>query len=137
MNLKINSFQHLGIPVSDLGRSENFYRRLGFSNVMSSPFEKNGETGTVAMMEKGGMILEIYQLPPAELEEIKTRKDGHIDHIAFDVDDIDLTYKILKENDFNPVEEEPVFLPYWKKGCRYFAILGPDGEKLEFNQILK
>ena len=137
MNLKINSFQHLGIPVSNLDVSEKFYERLGFSNVMSSPFEKNGETGKVAMMEKNGMIIEIYQLPPSELEEIKSRKDGHIDHIAFDVDDIDVTYKALKENNFNPVEEEPVFLPYWKKGCRYFAILGPDGEKLEFNQILK
>lgn len=136
MDLKINSFQHLGIPVSNLGSSEKFYERLGFSNVMSSPFEKDGGTGRVAMMEKGGMIIEIYQLPKDELAEIKARKDGHIDHIAFDVDDIDLAFKELKENHFNPIEEEPVFLPYWKKGCRYFTIFGPDGERLEFNQIL-
>ena len=24
----------------------------------------------------------------------------------------------------------------WKNGCKYFNVLGPDGERLEFNQIL-
>ncbi len=134
--LKINSFQHLGIPVSDLERSGKFYERLGFKNVMASPFDMNGDTGHVAMMEQNGMIIEIYQFPPAELAEIKTRKDGHIDHIAFDVDDVDTAYAELKNNSFQPLEEQPVFLPYWKNGCRYFTILGPDGERLEFNQIL-
>jgi lactoylglutathione lyase len=27
-------------------------------------------------------------------------------------------------------------LPFWKNGCKYFNITGPDGERLEFNQIL-
>lgn len=134
--LKINSFQHLGIPVSDLKRSEIFYERLGFRNVMSSPFDCDGDTGHVAMMEQNGMVIEIYQFPSSRLAEIKTRKDGHIDHIAFDVDDADATYAELKSKSFQPIEEEPVFLPYWKNGCRYFTILGPDGERLEFNQIL-
>jgi len=134
--LKINSFQHLGIPVSDLKKSEKFYGRLGFKNIMASPFDHNGDTGHVAMMEQNGMVIEIYQFPPAELAEIKTRKDGHIDHIAFDVDDVDATYAELKNNSFQPLEVQPVFLPYWKNGCRYFTILGPDGERLEFNQIL-
>jgi lactoylglutathione lyase len=34
------------------------------------------------------------------------------------------------------MEDKPVFLPFWKKGCKYFNILDPDGERLEFNQIL-
>ena len=29
-----------------------------------------------------------------------------------------------------------VFLPFWKNGCNYLNITGPDGERLEFNQIL-
>lgn len=136
MNLAIKGFQHLGIPVSDLKRSEAFYESLGFSKVMHSPFEENGDTGYVSMMEKEGMVIEIYQLPEAGLAAIRSRKDGHIDHIAFGVDDIEVTYSELKFNGFAIQQEEPVFLPYWKKGCRYFTILGPDGEKLEFNQIL-
>ena len=136
MNLKINSFQHLGIPVTDLKRSELFYESLGFQNVMTSTFELNGNIGYVSMMKLKEMVIEIYQLPPDELEEIKKRKNGHIDHIAFDVPDIDVTFTELQNNSFYIIEEQPVFLPFWKNGCKYFNILGPDGERLEFNQIL-
>jgi lactoylglutathione lyase len=136
MNLKINAFQHLGIPVTDLKTSELFYESLGFKNVMASAFEIEGNTGYVAMMQNGNMIIELYQLPEPQLQEIRTRKDGHIDHIAFDVDDIDTTYQTLKENGYMLLETEPVFLAFWKNGCKYFNIQGPDGERLEFNQIM-
>ena len=75
-------------------------------------------------------------MPDPELSEIKQRKDGHVDHVAFDVDDIDLTFETLKQGGFTILEEAPVFLPFWKNGCKYFNITGPDGERLEFNQIL-
>jgi len=138
MNLKINHIQHIGIPVSNMDKSITFYERLGFKNVMHSTFEIIGEKGgIVAMMEHNTMILELYQLPTSHLTEIKNRKDGHIDHIAFDIDDADLTFKTLKENNFIVLENEPVFLNFWNKGCKYFNILGPDGERLEFNEIIK
>jgi lactoylglutathione lyase len=138
MNLKINHIQHIGIPVSNMDKSIAFYERLGFKNVMPSTFEIEGEKGgIVAMMERNTMILELYQLPASLLPEIKNRKDGHIDHIAFDVDDADLTFKTLKENNFIVLENEPVFLNFWNKGCKYFNVLGPDGERLEFNEIIK
>ena len=70
------------------------------------------------------------------VEEIRNRKNGHIDHIAFDVDDIDKTFAELKDETFNILEEQPVFLSFWKNGCNYFNITGPDGERMEFNQIL-
>ena len=75
-------------------------------------------------------------MPETELAEIRGRSNGHIDHIAFDVDDIDQTYSELKQAGFNILEPEPVFLAFWYKGCKYFNITGPDGERLEFNQIL-
>ena len=137
MELKINGLQHIGIPVTNLKKSENFYEGLGFKNVMNSHFEINNEKGYVSMMKKDSLIIEIYQMPPAELEEVKGRKNGKIDHIAFDVDDIDIIYKTLVEQGYTVIEEAPVFLNFWTKGCKYFNILGPDGERLEFNQILK
>lgn len=136
MHLKINGLQHIGIPVTDLKRSEVFYESLGFKNVMSSQFEINNEKGFVSMMQKDALIIEIYQMPPAELEEVKSRKNGHIDHIAFDVDDIDASFTLLKSNGYTILEASPIFLNFWSKGCKYFNILGPDGERLEFNQIL-
>lgn len=136
MTIKINHLQHIGIPVTDLSASAAFYRRLGFENVMQAGFAYNGDKGSVIMMQRESMLMELYQMPEKELVEIRGRSNGHIDHIAFDVDDIDLTFKNLKDSGFDVIEESPVFLSFWQKGCRYFNILGPDGERLEFNQIL-
>ena len=136
MNLKLNHIQHIGVPVTDLKVSEAFYERLGFKNVMASTFEYNGDKGSVAMMKLNDMIIELYRMPESELKEIRERKNGHIDHVAFDVDDIDETFKELKEADFTILEEQPVYLSFWERGCKYFNITGPDGERLEFNQIL-
>ncbi len=135
--LGIRTIQHIGIPTADLGRSQRFYKSLGFTNVMSSGFEHNGAQGKVAMMRSGEVTIEIYQLPDSEFELIRQRKIGVIDHIAFDVPDIDRAFQYLKENKFAIVEDGPVYLPFWKNGCKYFNILGPNGERIEFNQILE
>ena len=134
--IRINHLQHIGIPVTDIRVSEAFYARLGFSNVMESGFVLDGDTGTCIMMQHGKILIEIYQLPEKQLREIRTRNHGRIDHIAFDVDDIDASFALLKENGYPILEEAPVFLSFWKRGCKYFNILGPDGERLEFNQVL-
>lgn len=136
MNIKINHLQHTGIPVTDLTASESFYIKLGFEKVTSSAFNHNGSEGTMAMMQGGEIIIELYQMPALELAEIRNRSNGHIDHIAFDVSDIEQAFHTLKQGGFNVIEAAPVFLPFWKNGCRYFNITGPDGERLEFNQIL-
>lgn len=136
MNFKINHIQHIGIPVTDLKVSVAFYEKLEFQNVMASTFDFNGGKGIVAMMQREDMIIEIYQMPEKELGEIRSRKNGHIDHIAFDVGNIDEAFNELKNASFNIIEAAPVFLPFWKNGCRYFNITGPDGERIEFNQVL-
>ena len=136
MNFKVNHIQHIGIPVTDLKISENFYKKLGFENVMTSGFDYNSGKGQVAMMRRGTMVIEIYQMPEAELDEIRNRKNGHIDHFAFDVNDIDESFSQLKTAGFNVIETAPVYLPFWENGCKYFNITGPDGERIEFNQVL-
>lgn len=90
----------------------------------------------VAMMEQKGVIIELYQVTKNEMLELKSRKDGHVDHIAFDVADVEKAFKELSEAGFTIIEEKPVFLNFWENGCKYFAIRGLDGEKLEFNQII-
>lgn len=136
ISLTINGLQHIGLPVTDISRSVPFYEKLGFDKAMEAPFKHNGETGTCIMMKRGTIIIELYQMPGKELAEIKNRKDGHIDHIAFDVPDITEAFSVLKKAGYNIMEEKPVFLAFWKNGCKYFNMLGPDGERLEFNQIL-
>jgi lactoylglutathione lyase len=137
LTFNINHLQHIGIPVTDIKRSEAFYQRLGFETVMTAPFTIDNEKGICIMMKRDHIMMEFYQMPEAQLKEIRTRGNGHIDHIAFDVNDIDQAFAELKSKNFQVVEDAPVFLPtFWSKGCKYFNILGPDGERLEFNQIL-
>ncbi len=133
----INSLQHIGVPVTDMKRSADFYKRLGFENVMQTAFSYRSGTCTVIMMQLGQIIIELYRLPGQDLDAIRSRADGHIDHIAFDVTGVDEVFREMKEKGFEVIEEAPVFLNFWGKGCRFFNIKGPDGERLEFNEILR
>mgnify|MGYP001826350226 CR=1 FL=1 len=133
---KLKGIQHIGIPVTDINVSVQFYQKLGFNCVMQASFPLNGTKGEAKMMKRDDIIIELYQMPEPELNEIKSRKDGHIDHIAFDVEDIDLVYKQLSQGGFEIIEDSPVFLRFWIDGCRYFNVLGPDKERLEFNEVI-
>ncbi|MDR3693862.1 VOC family protein [Mucilaginibacter sp.] len=138
LNITLNKLQHVGIPVTDIAVSAQFYNRFGFKNVMQSPFTFKGDTGICIMMQHKDIMIELYQMPAKQLDEIRSRNNGHIDHIAFDVDEIDAVYATLKaDGNIRLLEEAPVSLPFWKHGCKYFNILGPDNERLKFNEILK
>ncbi|MDD3944709.1 MAG: VOC family protein [Bacteroidales bacterium] len=136
MKLKINKIQHIGIPITNSEKSLSFYERFGFEIVMHSEFMHNGGKGKVWMMKQGDIIIELYLLPVPELEIIKNRKYGCIDHFAINVDNINETFHLLKENGFSIDEAEPVLLNFWNKGCMFFNVNGPDGERIEFCQIL-
>ena len=91
----IHKIQHIGIPVHCMEVSIPFYERLGFENVMESPFEFDGGFGTCVMMKNHEVIVELYQMPEKQLAEIKQRKVGHIDHFAIDVEDVDYAFAAL------------------------------------------
>ena len=129
--------QHLGVPVTNLRASVDFYTQLGFQRILATLVDVPEENDTVhvAFMEQKGVTIELYQVTKKELSALRSRKDGHVDHIAFDVADVNKAFEELKAAGFEMVEDKPVFLNFWDKGCSYFAVRGPDGEKLEFNQI--
>jgi lactoylglutathione lyase len=116
----------------------DFYSRLGFNRILASSVDVPEEDDriVVAMMEQKGIVVELYQVTHEARKELSGRMDGHVDHIAFDVSDVDKAFWELKEANFEMLEDNPVFLNFWDHGCKYFTVRGPDGEKLEFNQIL-
>ncbi|MDE3214009.1 MAG: VOC family protein [Bacteroidota bacterium] len=136
MNFKINQIQHVGFPVMDIKVSEAFYQKLGFKNVMASNYGVRGDKGRTVMMGRDNIVIELYQMGLDEMMEVINRRNGHMEHIAFDVNNIDDAFTQMKKASFRIMEPEPVFVPFWKKGCKYFNVVGPDGEILEFNQIL-
>jgi catechol 2,3-dioxygenase-like lactoylglutathione lyase family enzyme len=134
----LQGLQHLGLPVTDLERSKAFYMQLGFTEAMRMDIQPENEVIRVAMMEHENFTIELYELRLEERREIAARSDGHIDHVALNVLDIEQAYADIKAAGIEILEDDaPVYLPFWKNGVKYFTVRGPDGEKVEFNQILK
>jgi lactoylglutathione lyase len=133
----LQGLQHIGIPVTNLERSKAFYAQLGFVEVMRTDLPGRSEPIRVAMMRHEKLTLELYQLEQEERQAIAKRTDGHIDHFALDVLDIEQAYIEICAAGLEVLEDPaPVYLPFWDQGVKYFTIRGPDGEKIEFNQIL-
>ena len=129
--------QHLGIPVVDLAAARRWYVDvLGCQVLFATTFGDPGSEISVAFLERAGVVFELYQLPSVALAEVGARGDGHIDHIAFDVTDIEQAFAEVQAAGLDTIEPAPVWLPFFEWGVRYFAIRGPSGEKIEFNQRL-
>lgn len=131
----VMGMQHLGIPSVDMKKSLAWYTEvLGFTNIEEKVMpDKNIHA---AFLKKGNLVLELYHLDEEAMKEIAARKDGHIDHIALDVKDIRSAFDEMKKTGCTFLDEEIQSLPFFEKGVSYFTVLGPSGEKVEFNQFL-
>lgn len=134
-NLK--SLQHLGLPTRNIEKSKKWYSdTLGFQVIYETTIPGDEGNIKVAFLKLHDLVVEMYQLSGKELEEIKSRGHGHIDHIAFDVEDIEAVFEKLNKAGIRAIEGSPRFLPFWENGVKFLTILGPDDEKIEFNQRL-
>ena len=116
--------QHIGIPTNDLNLTIDFYQSLGFELAHRTA---NGDE-QVAFLKLGNLMIEIYQNFKA------ARINGAVDHIAINVTDMEEARRIADSMSLEVIEEGQ--LPFWENGVKYFTILGPNREKLEFNQYL-
>lgn len=132
---QIRGLQHIGLPVRNLEDSLGFWNTLGFETMMRRDIPNDGGV-RVAMVSLGGLTIELYEHCGAILESMCARPDGHWDHVALDVADIDAVFAAVKKAGWTVLEGEPQFLPFWENGVRYLTVRGPNGEKVEFNQRL-
>lgn len=119
-------WQHIGIPVRDMDRSVEFYEGLGFRRAYGT--EYFGQR--VSFMQMQGMTVELYT------EKNTAGQAGAVDHIAINVTDIDEVFRTIREGSYTMLDQEVDERPFWDRGVRFFTILGPDREKIEFNQFL-
>lgn len=124
----ITGIQHIGIPTNDIDKTVTFYQGLGFE-IAHSIFNKAANEKVVFLKMKN-VVIETYENHSAVM------KVGAIDHIALDVKDIDFLYDKMKASGYNMVHDSVQFLPFWEKGIRFFIIIGPNEEKLEFCEKL-
>lgn len=52
------------------------------------------------------------------------------------MNDIEGCYALCKEQGYTIVSDGIEQLPFYDNGVRFFIILGPNNERLEFNEIL-
>ena len=116
--------QHIGVPTNDIEKTIAFYTALGFE--VAHRADNNGEL--VAFLRLGDLTIETYQNFRA------VGSAGAVDHIAINVTDVDEARRIADAMQLEVIEEGR--LPFWTNGVKYFTILGPNREKLEFNQYL-
>ena len=123
---RVTGLQHIGIPTNDMEKTLAFYRSLGFELALDV---MNGQE-RVCFLKLAGVCIEAYENGQA------VGKAGAIDHICLDVKDVDEAWKAVTAAGFTPKEPEPRFLPFWEKGVRFFNVAGPNGEIVEYGQIL-
>lgn len=120
--------QHVGLPTNDLKATIAFYEGLGFETVYQVRNEVAGED--VAFLRLKNLTIEAYENGRAAMQS------GAIDHIAIDVDDVEAAYRLAQEQGYRIVSNGVEFLPFWQNGVKFFILLGPHQERVEFNQYL-
>ena len=118
--------QHIGIPTNDIHKTILFYEQLGFEIALLT--ESNGES--VAFLKMHNLIIETYENMQAVM------KPGAIDHISLDVKNIDELFELIKNKKFNILDQNVNGLPFWENGVKFFTIIGPNMEKVEFCERL-
>lgn len=124
----ITGLQHIGLPTNDIAETTAFYKMLGFQVVYQTVNEKADEK--VAFLKLGDLVIETYENRQAAL------RHGAWDHVALNVTDIDAAFQLAKDHNCHFLDAEIQFLPFWEHGVKYFTIIGPNQEKVEFNQYL-
>lgn len=124
---------HIGIIVKDIDVSKKFYcDNLNFELIHENTLAGDDGVTKLAFVTTGGCTLELIQKPAHS-----QRTDGHVDHIAFKVKDIENTWKQLKAKGIVFTTEDITTAPgLFEKGDRWILFRGPDGELLEINEIL-
>jgi len=136
MQSLITGLQHIGLPVLNLEESLHFYEGLSFKCIHKKTIQREEGIINVGFIELHNLIIELYEFEGNYLDTIRQRKDGHIDHIALNVTDIDAVYKKILEGNYTVLDKDIQFIPFFDQGVRFFTILGPNNEKIEFNQKL-
>lgn len=129
MDMKQNAtgIQHLGIPTKDIEKTIDFYKSLGFEMMWRSP---EGFQWNVAFLKLHDLVIETYT------DDNPAYKARAIDHLAINVADIEAAFAFVQAGGYRCVDKEINFLPFLENGVKFFTILGPNEEKVEFNQML-
>lgn len=134
---KMEGLAHIGLFVSDLERSKNFYCDvLGFTPIFSydSAEENDGSATHICFIQNGNLIIELVKFDNAEHQ--KHRKDGLFDHVAIHVENIEEVRDQLLAKGIRFESDDIVHKPHvFANGSKWLLFRGPDNEHLEIAEV--
>lgn len=134
--VQIKSLQHIGILVPDVEAAARWYiEKSGFYK--KAEFMASGSRVIFVYSPESGVLCELIERPQGSLEGEEIKKNGgRIDHIAYEVEDLDKEFeeaKACKMDIIEGIEQVPEF---WENGFAYFLVYSPGGEKVEYCKVL-
>jgi catechol 2,3-dioxygenase-like lactoylglutathione lyase family enzyme len=135
--LNLKNLQHIGVCVADASKNAQWYiDALGFVK-MGEFHTDDGFKAVFVKSEKTGAMYEFYQHPEgsAGAAEMDIRK-GVLDHIAYEVDDLEGEYKKAVEEGLEVLQGLTDIPSFWDNGFRYFIVKSPAGDKVEICKVL-
>ena len=126
----IQGIDNVGVAVTQLERSIEFYGRLGFEKGDDFPGMKG------CTVSAGSAVLFLFQTeqtdPPVKRDDSLVGNPPGLDHLSFAVDDVDATYRELSARGVaflgEPADQD------W--GARLVGLKDPDGNVLYFLKYL-
>ena len=128
--IKNRTLDHIGLAVTDVETTAQWYQDiLGFQ--IKGKF-KSDSGSNVYFLDNGSITYEIYQ--DDSLDKIA---QGKIDHISYLSTDIEADYKFCVDAGYSICTDGVEGIAqFWNNGCKYFKILSPTNEQVEFCQVL-
>ncbi|HLZ31349.1 MAG TPA: VOC family protein [Chloroflexota bacterium] len=124
--MSVLGLHHAGLYVSDLERSIAFYSDA-FGLELAERFAFGAEE--IAFLKLGAARLELIEASGGQ------RRAGVVDHVAFEVDDLNAALERLREHGVVLLDQAPLDVPELQ--ARIFFCLGPDAERIElFEYVL-
>ncbi|MCK8485964.1 VOC family protein [Paenibacillus sp. MBLB2552] len=125
----IRKIEHIGIRVSALEDSIEFYERIIGMKLLSSIGEVGEQLRLAFLTFPGQESVEVELVYLREGEDLPN--EGKVNHIAFTASDIEEEYARISALGLSGLDPEIRSLP---NGCRFFFFNGPDGERIELFQ---
>ena len=124
----VKGFHHFGLPTADMDATIAFYSKLGADIVFETVVTEAGKPCRVVHLQVNNLYVEAYERDPI------AGATGAIDHLAVATDDIEGAFSEAKRLGLPFVKEEIGVSNYWPGTARWFHLVGPSGEHIEFAQ---
>ncbi|MNS18585.1 Lactoylglutathione lyase [compost metagenome] len=125
--MSVHKIEHIGIRVSVLEDSIEFYKRVLGLKLLYTIGEVGEDLRLAFLSFPGQESVEIELVYVKDAPELAS--EGRVNHLAFTVSYIDREYARIAELGLSGRDPEIRTLP---NGNRFFFFSGPDGERIEF-----